>query len=610
MRRFRNILLTALTLTAASCSLKETGSKEYVAPSIVSSEAVVSGDSVSFTCVLSSSRAEKVGFAYGITGEQESVLLALPSGDSFKAVAKGLEYGKTYQWHAFATAGNNVIKSENESFTVPERPFNPKAIPIEDPCFKAYLVENYDSDGDGEISLYEAEQINLIRIVTNRYNVQSLQGIEYMPNLIHIDCPGDWYDSYNTSNEAYSSPYKYTESPLFRKEGNHWHGPIGTLRSIDVSKNKRLQDLWLYNNAALGVHQKTIDLSQNPDLKILNLDGTMMDYPDVSKNNNLQQLSLGQCRNPSMPDLSKMPWLIRLNLEYPVDDQGHHIGPCLNVDVSSNHYLEWIAVSSAALTLSDLSNNPKLKELHYPYCSSIGLVDISSLKQLEVLSIIKNGISGKLILTDNPKLVSIYAEENIISEVDLTSCTNLKTVHLWDNLVSSLSLPESVETLKCWGNPLGSVDVSSLPSLSVLECANSGLTSLDVSHNPALRVLSINGNQLGTIDLSANKELEELACWNCGLTTLDLTNNTKLTWIRCWENQIRTLDLSHNPQVGKKNTGNPNSNGLWCSPMNDSSGKNLLDVLYVAPGQVIPNVTENRSDKCIPSGTRIVVKQD
>ena len=206
MRRFRNILTLTLAAVAASCSLKETGSKDYVTPSIVSSEAIVSGDSVSFSCVLSSTRAEKVGFAYGITGEQESVLLALPSGDSFKAVAKGLEYGKTYWWHAFATAGNSVIRSENESFTVPERPFNPKAIPIEDPCFKAYLVENYDSDGDGEISLYEAEQINLIRIVTNRYNVQSLQGIEYMPNLIHIDCPGDWYDSYNNCSEAYSSP--------------------------------------------------------------------------------------------------------------------------------------------------------------------------------------------------------------------------------------------------------------------------------------------------------------------------------------------------------------------------------------------------------------------
>ena len=609
MRRFLNILTLTLAAVAASCSLKETGSKDYIAPSIVSSEAVVSGDSVSFTCALSSSRAEKVGFAYGITGEQESVLLALPSGDSFKAVAKGLEYGKTYQWHAFATAGNSVIKSENESFTVPERPFNPKAIPIEDPCFKAYLVENYDSDGDGEISLYEAEQINLIRIVTNRYNVQSLQGIEYMPNLIHIDCPGDWYDSYNISSEAYSSPYKYTESPLFRKEGDHWHGPIGTLRSIDVSKNKRLQDLWLYNNAALGVYQKTIDLSHNPDLKILNLDGTMMDYPDVSNNYYLQELSLARCTNPYVPDLSKMPRLARLNFEYPVDDRGQVIEPCLNVDVSSNHYLKYLIVSQAALSISDLSANPGLIELHYPYCG-IASVDVSSLKNLEVLSIGSNSIFGRLVLSNNPKLRMLYADSNAITDVDLSSCTNLKTVHLWDNLVSSLSLPGSVETLKCWGNPLGSIDVSTLPSLSVLECANSGLTSLDVSHNPALRVLSIDGNQLGTIDLSANKELEELACWNCGLTTLDLTNNTKLTWIRCWENQIRTLDLSHNPQVGKKNTGDPNSNGLWCSPMNDSSGKNLLDVLYVAPGQVIPNVTENRSDKCIPSGTRIVVKQD
>ena len=609
MSRFLNILTLTLAAVAASCSLKDTGSKDYTAPSIVSSEAIVSGDSVSFTCVLSSSRAEKVGFVYGIPGEQENILPALLSGDSFKAIAKDLEYAKTYQWYAFAMAGNSTIRSENELFTVPEKPFNPKAIPIEDPCFKAYLVENYDSDGDGEISLYEAERIDFIRIVTNRYNVQSLQGIEYMPNLIHLDCPGDWYDSYNTSNEAYGSLYKFTESPLFRKEGDHWHGPIGTLRSVDVSKNQKLQDLWLYNNASLGVFQKTIDLSHNPELKILNLDGTMMHYPDVSKNYYLQELSLGRCTNPYMPDLSKMPGLSRLSFEYPVDDQGQVIGPCLNVDVSSNHLLKYLILSQAALSISDLSANPGLIELHFPYCG-IGSVDVSSLKNLEVLSIGSNSIYGKLVLSNYLKLRIIFADSNAITDIDLSTCTNLNTVHIWDNHLSSLSLPESVEILRCWNNPLGSIDVSSMRALRVLDCANAGLTSLDVSHNPALRGLGINDNQLGTLDLSANAELEELACWNCGLTTLDLTNNKKLTWIRCWGNQIRTLDLSYCPQVGKRNTGDPNSNGLWSSPMNDSEGRNCLDVLYVASGQVIPYVTENRSDKCIPSGTRIVVKQD
>ena len=79
-----------------------------------------------------------------------------------------------------------------------------------------------------------------------------------------------------------------------------------------------------------------------------------------------------------------------------------------------------------------------------------------------------------------------------------------------------------------------------------------------------------------------------------------MSNNTALTDLRCYYNQLTSLDVSNNTALEY----------LDCSPMNDSQGHNLLGALYIASGQSIPNVTENRSTNYIPAETQIVVKPE
>ena len=63
-------------------------------------------------------------------------------------------------------------------------------------------------------------------------------------------------------------------------------------------------------------------------------------------------------------------------------------------------------------------------------------------------------------------------------------------------------------------------------------------------------------------------------------------------------NFLTSLDVSQNLELYS----------LRCSPMIDSSGRNLLSILYVSQGQIIPNVTVNRSVQNIPYETQIVIK--
>ena len=62
------------------------------------------------------------------------------------------------------------------------------AIPIADANFKAYLVANFDTNGDGEISSSEAKQVTYINVNTD--NIYSLDGIEYFTNLTYLRCDG------------------------------------------------------------------------------------------------------------------------------------------------------------------------------------------------------------------------------------------------------------------------------------------------------------------------------------------------------------------------------------------------------------------------------------
>ncbi len=327
---------------------------------------------------------------------------------------------------------------------------------FQDPAFKSYLVENYDGDGDGEISRIEGAGIREIAVCSDERNIKSLQGIEHMPNLRVLICTGSWIDG-PVPDQPYYYQGKYRWPNCF--------GPAGTLLEVDVSHNPGLRELNLCGNAGLGDGLETLDLRNNTDLEVLELGMTYLKYPDVSFLTSLTVLNLSHLRGPK-PDISKLEKLRRFVLDFPQDNQGDYA-----VDVSRCPDLEELVISTAG-SVSDLSKNPKLRELR------VGNMNLKSL------------------------------------------------------------------------------DVTFLPRLEILDCPANGLTELDLSGNPSLRELACQENCLRILDVSANVALEELVA----------------------------------------------------SPMQDDSGKNLLETLYVAEGQVIPYVTKDRSDEHIPAQTKIVKK--
>jgi hypothetical protein len=119
------------------------------------------------------------------------------------------------------------------------------------------------------------------------------------------------------------------------------------------------------------------------------------------------------------------------------------------------------------------------------------------------------------------------------------------------------------------------------------------LTELNIKHCSAVEKLSCYNNaHLAALDISDCVVLETLDCYSMPIEKLDLSNNPLLTTLKCYSTLIERLDVSYCPLI----------TSLDCSP-NDN-----LTTLYMAEGQTIAYINNNRKTEYIPETTEIVYK--
>jgi len=465
----------------------------------------------------------------------------------------------------FVDASTNI----QSSFSLIQYGAKPKNIPVEDANFKAYLVANFDRDGDGEISYAEAAAIQHIFISTEE--IASVQGIEYMPNLLLLSADGT-------------------------TQGNHY-SVCGQLTSLDVSNNialtgllcdgNQLTSLDVSNNTALSFlaceHNQltSLDVSNNTALTYLSCSDNPFTTLDVSNQTALTDLWCSDNQLISL-DVSNNTALIKLNC-------GNN--RLTSLDVSSCTALIQLGCHDNQLTSLDVSKNTALTELNC-YNNQLVSLDVSNNTALTSLLCDGNQLTS-LDVSNNIALTSLLCNGNQLTSLDVSNNIALTSLLCNGNQLTSLDVSNNtaLTTLWCGGNQLTSLDVSNNIALTSLLCDGNQLTSLDVSNNTALTTLWCGGNQLASLDVSKNTALTELWCSGNQLTSLDVSNNTALTSLLCYGNQLASLDVSKNGSLSDLN----------CSPMDS------LEKLMIAPGQEIPNVTTNRSVERIPAGTQIVV---
>ena len=347
--------VVGMVVVAVLTGCTRTGSEEFLAPEIVSAEAKLEGTGEArLCCTLSEPRAERVGFAYAEAGAPLVAVECRLEGASFELKLKGLTPGATYEWYAFATAGESELRSETARFTLDPLPPE-ELVLIPDPVFKAYLTDHFDTDGDGEISLSEALRVRKIAVQTDE--IFSLKGIEYFKNIDTLICRGV---------DIGSDEYSYEGRP-------------GRLNELDLSANTRLLHLECDGN-----HIKSLILPESQSLEFLRCSHNMLEELDLTGLPGLRLLqafendltSLDFCGNTRLESIE-----IGENLITSVDVTCCPRLDCLNVcglgikdlDLSGCPNLVWLGIFATSLTAIDLSLNSKLKEL---YCDGTGITSL------------------------------------------------------------------------------------------------------------------------------------------------------------------------------------------------------------------------------------------
>ena len=332
---------------------------------------------------------------------------------------------------------------------------------FDDETFKAYCVENFDSDGDGEISFAEAKVVNSISVF--KKGISSLKGIESFTNLTYLSCD---------SNQ---------------------------LTSLDVSQNTALQVLYCYSNQLTS-----LDVSKNTKLVLLFCSGNQLTNLEVSQNTKLRELSCGANQLTSL-DVSQNTALDHLFCQS---------NQLTSLDVSQNTALTELNCSFNQLPHLDVSRNTSLTLLSCE-CNQLTSIDVSQNSALKELVCYSNQLTN-LDVSQNTSLTNLRCSSNQLTSLDVSQNTALKVLQCSSNQLTSLDVSDNsaLGQLDCYSNQLTSLDVSQNTALQILSCYHNQLTSLDVSQNTALKYLYCNSNQLTSFDVSQNTALKELSCFS------------------------------------------------------------------------------------------------
>ena len=491
--------------------------------------------------------------------------------------------------------GNNERCSEYVEMV----PWTTDVISFGDSRFKAYCVENFDTDGDGEITEDEANAVTAIN--ASMLNITSLVGIEYFSNLETIDV------SYNKLETLDLS-----------------HSP--KLKTVDVSGNK-LQTLGLSGLSALETldcsNNKlgTLDVSDALALETLNANSNQLGALNISRNKSLKELQCASnnltaldfknntsletivCRRNNISQLN-LTKLTRLKM---LDCGNNNIA---SLNIYNNTALESLYCSSNSLSTLSVSANTALINLE---CASNGLsaLDVSrntalvslncSKNNLTSLDVSKNTVLETVNCTDNAGLEKLWVKNAAqaaaleIRKDDITGIfyndggiyipdANLKAYLLAlfdDDEDGEISVVESenVQNVNCSGRGIAdltglecctnlkylnfannSVAVAELPNLKKLETVvayGNALTRINLNNDIALKALYVNdvntNAAFGTtiaINGYAQSASLSLAIANTPYTRLEVTNSTALTSLEVTENlQLTELVASGNTNV-------------------------------------------------------------
>ena len=270
---------------------------------------------------------------------------------------------------------------------------------IPDPAFRAYVLENFDTDRNGRISEAEAGAVTEINLPTKWDDsmqgkpVISLDGIQFFSNLRKLVC---------AANE---------------------------IVTLDLSQNRELEELDCCAN-----NLTRLNLSTNTKLKKLT---TGAASEDGYLKDNLSQIIL-----PQRGVLEEL-------------DCGGHKLTALGLS-GQTHLKKAVCSECPELTSLNLTGCRRLEEFYCNFNDKLTQLDLSDAISLKTLWCGVNKLLTSLDVSHCPKLTELDVRANQLSVLDLGNNPQLKKLNCGSNQIRKLDIsvcPE-IRSVYCAGNPL------------------------------------------------------------------------------------------------------------------------------------------------------------
>ena len=480
-------------------------------------------------------------------------------------------------------------------------PWTTDTIYIPDANFKAYLTTEFDTNGDNEISLEEAQSITNIDISASLLQVKSLAGIEYFSNLETLDCSFNRITSLDLSGNT-----KLTEVNVGSNSLTSLMLPA-SVAAVDASNNKLT----------------TLDVSAAKNLTILNVANNTLGSLNVAQNKALVELN---CTDNDIATLN----LTNLLLLEELYCGGNNLAA---LNVTKNTALTALECNDNGLTALDLTKNAALVTLN---CRDNQLANIHFGSNLFTDIDCANNQLNNLNVSTLSKLQSLDCSHNNIATLDVAKCAAIETLNCSYNNIASLNVSANskLNTLDCSNNATlaklwvkdsaqqGAIDITKDDATNIyfnnggLHIPDANLKAYlvnnydddgdgEISIVEADNITMVNCSGKGVADLTgleACTNLTSLNCSNNTITHIYLPSLTKLKSLTIFDNPMEEINLNNDEALEYLYIENASTNAV----RTDETGKYLSIEGY----SYTPNLTLSISNAGIyrldiPSSTTL-----
>ena len=388
-----------------------------------------------------------------------------------------------------------------------------------DAAFRDFVLTNYDLDHNRYLSSGESlgvTSINCSGSAENPGHIRSLKGISWFRNLTALFC------AYNDLTELDVSGNQklktlYCSNNLL----------VGTL---NLSENTQLEKLYCSNNSL-----SALNLTQCPALNTVYAHNNFLTNLNVSQNLELTGL------------YAAFNLLETLSLSYNTKLAGLEVtgNNLRSLNLSYNSLLQVLYCGKNQLTsLNVTSSNLKTLDCHANLLSSLDLSKTTALAQLNCSSnrglyITSGTISNCSVLLQLVRTVPPRTYDGVVYY-----CTDQTSPYLiYDDPNGSASGGIPINAVN-FPDPVFRRGVSEfydkrrdgilypweINQVELIDCNNLGIRNLKgIEYFTKLKTLRIYGNPLYSIDLSTLTDLRVFVCYNTYINTLNVQNNYYLS---------------------------------------------------------------------------------